>query len=144
MKQKAKQSKTRRKNSKKYRIGRVLQKPVTQVEPVTKQRSNWYVWDTPVPYHWCNGPCNAQPNREVQVAPIDAQQPVANNRLRHVAAPSHGKTRCHCPPFRHRLVPPTGTYSSLFFWYRLVALTGAYTGVLVPGNVLTRYQTPYL
>ena len=38
-------------------------------------------------------------------------------------------------------MPPTGTYSSLFFWYRLVALTGAYTGVLVPGNALTRYQT---
>jgi len=26
----------------------------------------------------------------------------------------------------------------------LVALTGAYTGVLVPGDALTRYQTPYL
>ena len=32
---------------------------------------------------------------------------------------------------------PTGAYSSLFFWYRLVALTGAYTRVLVPGDVLT-------
>ena len=58
-------------------------------------------------------------------------------------APGAHFNRCHCPLIRHRLVPPTGTYSSLFFWYRLVALTGAYT-VLVLGNALTRYQTPYL
>ena len=41
-------------------------------------------------------------------------------------------------------MPPTSTYLSLFFWYWLVALIGAYTGVLVPGDALIRYQTPYL
>jgi len=40
----------------------------------------------------------------------------------------------------HQPVP----YSSLCFWYRLVALTGSYIEVLVPGVALTRYQTPYL
>ena len=28
--------------------------------PVTLHRSNRLAADTPVPYHWCNGPCNAQ------------------------------------------------------------------------------------
>ena len=36
--------------------------------PVTLHRSNQLAADTPVPYHWCNGPSNAQPSGEVQVA----------------------------------------------------------------------------
>ena len=46
----------------------------------------------------------------------------------HLATPGHRKTRCHCPHIRHRLVAPTGAYSR----------------VLVPGGASTRYQNPSL
>ena len=37
--------------------------------PVTLHWSNRLAADTPVPYHRCNGPSNAQPSRETQVSP---------------------------------------------------------------------------
>ena len=86
-------------------------------------------------------------------APVGAEQPVPNIRHRHRlklptdafalgtwVAPSHRKIWCHCQRIRHRLVPPSGAYSSLGFWYQLVAPPGAYSRVLVPGGALTRYQ----
>ena len=72
-------------------------------------------------------------------APVGAEQPVPNTMHRHRlklptgafvmgtwVAPGHRKIRCHCQRIRHRLVPPSGAYSFLGFWYRLVAPSGAY------------------
>ena len=77
-------------------------------------------------------------------APVGAQQPVPNNR------------------HKHRLKLPTGAFvvGTWLHWvmakpgaivrplgtgrYRLVAPTGAYTGVLISGDALIWYQTSYL
>ena len=64
------QNKTRIKNSKKYRIGRVLQEPVGPDTPVMPHRSNRLASDAPVPHDQCIGAeqCPGQ-GGAVQVAP---------------------------------------------------------------------------
>ena len=46
-------------------LDKKMQKTVAPVEPVTKHRSNRLALDTPVPYHRCKGPSNAQPSGKV-------------------------------------------------------------------------------
>ena len=57
-------------NDRSNKLDKRIQKTVALVEPVTKHRSNRLASDTPVPYHRCKGPSNAQPSGEVQVAPV--------------------------------------------------------------------------
>ena len=77
-------------------------------------------------------------------APVGAQQPVPNNRHMHRLKLPTGAFVVGT--WQHRvmaksgaIVRPLGTG-----WCHQPIPTGAYTGVLVPGNALTRYQTPYL
>jgi len=78
-------------------------------------------------------------------APVGAHDPV-NRCLRPVLlpAPDRGMTRCHCLHNTHRLVPPNGSFATVYIWYRFVALPGAYSVVLAPGRATTRYQLPSL
>jgi len=41
-------------------------------------------------------------------------------------------------------VPPTVAYTDVTIWYRFVALTGAYAGVLGPDRATNWYQLPSL
>ena len=85
--------------------------------------------------------------------PVGAEQPVPNTMHQHRLKLPTGAFVMGT--WRHRGMPKFGAIVRslgigwchqpvsipLFFWYRLVALTGAYTRILVPGDALTRYQT---
>ena len=66
MKQKDQAKQNTKKELKETLIGRVQQEIVAPDAPVTSHQSNRLASDTPVLYHWCNGPSNAQARGEVQ------------------------------------------------------------------------------
>ena len=69
------QSKTRRKNSKKRRIGRVLQKSEAPEEPMPKHWCIQWLSEDPTPYASVQFGVPTDPSKEISVALVEPTRP---------------------------------------------------------------------